>query len=71
MTKVHAEAIRYAKRGWQILLVGHHDHQEIIGTRGEAPDSIQVVDSVESIESLHVDDPTKAHLPDADHLEHG
>ena len=59
VTKVHAEAIRYARRGWQILLVGHHDHQEIIGTRGEAPDSIQVVDSVESIGSLQVDDPTK------------
>ncbi len=59
VTKVHAEAIRYARRGWQILLVGHHDHQEIIGTRGEAPDSIQVVDSVESIESLQIDDPTK------------
>lgn len=59
VTKVHAEAIRYAKRGWQILLVGHHDHQEIIGTRGEAPDSIQVVDSVDSIASLNVDDPTK------------
>lgn len=59
VTKVHAEAIRYARRGWQILLVGHHDHQEIIGTRGEAPDSIQVVDTVESIASLEIDDPTK------------
>ena len=59
VTKVHAEAIRYAKRGWQILLVGHTDHQEIIGTRGEAPDSIQVVDSVEAISGLHIDDPTK------------
>ena len=37
VTKVHNEAIRYAKAGYQILLVGHADHQEIIGTRGEAP----------------------------------
>ena len=59
VTKVHAEAIRYAKRGWQILLVGHTDHQEIIGTRGEAPDAIQVVDSVEAISGLQIDDPTK------------
>jgi 4-hydroxy-3-methylbut-2-enyl diphosphate reductase len=59
VTKVHAEAIRYAARGWQILLVGHEDHQEIIGTRGEAPDAIQVVDSVESIKSLDIIDRTK------------
>ena len=59
MTKVHAEAIRYAARGWQILLVGHEDHQEIIGTRGEAPDAIQVVDSVEAIESLEIKDESK------------
>ena len=43
VTKVHMEAIRYAQKGYQILLVGHADHQEIIGTRGEAPDAIQVV----------------------------
>ena len=34
VTKVHAEAIRYAKRGWQIVLIGHRQHQEIIGTYG-------------------------------------
>ena len=59
VTKVHAEAIRYAARGWQILLVGHEDHQEIIGTRGEAPDAIQVVDSVESIKTLDIKDRSK------------
>jgi len=59
VTKVHAEAIRYAKRGYQILLIGHMDHQEIIGTRGEAPDSIQVVESVEDIPNLSVDDPSR------------
>ena len=59
VTKVHAEAIRYAQRGWQILLIGHEDHQEVIGTRGEAPDSIQIVDTVESISNLQIDDPEK------------
>jgi len=59
VTKVHVEAIQYARRGWQILLVGHHDHQEIIGTKGEAPDAIQVVDSVDCIPHLQIDDPDK------------
>ncbi len=59
VTKVHNEAIRYAKAGYQILLVGHTDHQEIIGTRGEAPDAIQVVESPEDIHSLTIKDPTK------------
>jgi 4-hydroxy-3-methylbut-2-en-1-yl diphosphate reductase len=57
--KVHAEAIRYAKRGWQILLVGHEDHQEVIGTRGEAPEAIQVVESPADIPNLVIHDPEK------------
>lgn len=59
VTKVHAEAIRYARKGYQILLVGHADHQEVIGTRGEAPDAIQVVQSPEDIPNLVVKDPAK------------
>ena len=58
-TKVHAEAIRYAKRGWQIVLIGHRQHQEIIGTYGEAPDSIQILESAEGIPDLNIDDPSK------------
>ena len=57
--KVHNEAIRYAKAGYQIFLVGHADHQEIIGTRGEAPDAIQVVECPEDIADLVVKDPNK------------
>jgi 4-hydroxy-3-methylbut-2-enyl diphosphate reductase len=57
--KVHAEAIRYAKRGWQILLVGHKNHQEVVGTRGEAPDAIQVVESPADIPHLTINDPEK------------
>ena len=59
VTKVHAEAIRYARRGWQILLIGHLNHQEIIGTMGEAPESIQVVEDVDDIPGLSIDDPEK------------
>ena len=57
--KVHAEAIRYAKRGWQILLVGHENHQEVVGTRGEAPEAIQVVESPDDIPGLVIHDPAK------------
>lgn len=59
VTKVHAEAIRYARNGYQILLVGHADHQEIIGTRGEAPEAIQIVESPDDIPSLQIKDPSK------------
>jgi 4-hydroxy-3-methylbut-2-en-1-yl diphosphate reductase len=59
VTKVHAEAIRYAERGDQILLIGHADHQEVVGTLGEAPDAIQVVQSPDDIESLRIDDPNR------------
>ena len=59
VTKVHMEAIRYAKKGFQIVLIGHADHQEIIGTRGEAPDAIQVLSSPEQVASLKIDDPAK------------
>jgi 4-hydroxy-3-methylbut-2-en-1-yl diphosphate reductase len=59
VTKVHAEAIRYARKGYQILLIGHADHQEVVGTRGEAPGAIQVVESPEDIPHLEIKDPHK------------
>ena len=59
VTKVHAEAIRYSRKGYQILLVGHTNHQEVVGTRGEAPDSIQVVESPADIPKLKVRDPNR------------
>jgi 4-hydroxy-3-methylbut-2-enyl diphosphate reductase len=59
VTKVHAEAIRYSRKGYQILLVGHKDHQEIVGTRGEAPDAIQVVESAADIPNLRIEDPER------------
>jgi 4-hydroxy-3-methylbut-2-enyl diphosphate reductase len=57
--KVHAEAIRFAKRGWQILLVGHRNHQEVVGTLGEAPEAIQVVEKPEDIPNLKIIDAEK------------
>jgi 4-hydroxy-3-methylbut-2-enyl diphosphate reductase len=59
VTKVHNEAIRYAKAGYQILLVGHVNHQEVVGTRGEAPEAIQVVESPADIPKLVIHDPSK------------
>jgi 4-hydroxy-3-methylbut-2-en-1-yl diphosphate reductase len=59
VTKVHSEAVRYARQGYQILLIGHTDHQEVIGTRGEAPDAIQVVETPEDISRLTIRDPER------------
>jgi 4-hydroxy-3-methylbut-2-enyl diphosphate reductase len=59
VTKVHLEAIRYAREGRTIVLVGHADHDEVIGTLGEAPRRIVVIDSVEEAEQLVVEDPQK------------
>ena len=52
VTKVHAEARRFAAHGYTIVLVGHAGHEEVIGTMGEAPESILLVDSVDEIEAL-------------------
>lgn len=59
VTKVHSEAIRYARQGHQILLVGHRNHQEVIGTFGEAPHATQVVESPADIPSLTISDPDR------------
>ena len=57
VTKVHVEAIKFAKQGYSLVLIGHRDHDEIEGTLGEAPDVTQVVSSVEEVETLRVPDP--------------
>jgi 4-hydroxy-3-methylbut-2-en-1-yl diphosphate reductase len=59
VTKVHKEARRFAEQGYDILLVGHQGHEEVIGTAGEAPDRITVVDGAEAIEQVQVRDPAK------------
>src|SRR5437899_10951548 len=56
VTKVHFEALKFAREDRTIILIGHKDHQEIIGTSGEAPERTIVVDSVEAVDRLEVDD---------------
>src|SRR6185437_28436 len=57
VTKVHVEAIKYAKQGHSLILNGHRDHDEIEGTLGEAPDVTQVVSSAAEVATLQVPDP--------------
>src|SRR3979490_2900279 len=59
VTKVHLEALKFAREKRTIILIGHRDHQEIIGTSGEAPDRTIVVDSVAAVDALEVDEPEK------------
>ncbi len=59
VTKVHIEAVRFAKEGRSIILVGHARHDEIIGTMGEAPDCTQLVSSVEDAERVQISDPER------------
>jgi 4-hydroxy-3-methylbut-2-enyl diphosphate reductase len=59
VTKVHLEAIRYARDNYTIILIGHRDHDEIVGTLGEAPGSIRVVSTAEEVNSLEVNDPQR------------
>ena len=59
VTKVHLEAIALAKRGYTIILIGHADHVETIGTLGEAPDHMKVVASPEQAEKVQVPNPEK------------
>lgn len=59
VTKVHLEAVRFAKQGYSLVLIGHRDHDEIEGTLGEAPDVTHVVSSVAEVEALQVPNPER------------
>lgn len=59
VTKVHREAIKYARLGYTIVLIGHSDHDEVIGTLGEAPTAITALGPEDGIETLKVPDPSK------------
>ena len=59
VTKVHGEVKRFAREDYDILLVGHRGHEEVEGTAGEAPDNVQLVDSVADVASVTVRDPEK------------
>lgn len=52
VTRVHSAAKRYAAKGYQIILIGHRNHVEVIGTAGEAPDSTTIVESAQEVASL-------------------
>ena len=59
VTKVHVEAIRFARDGYTLLLIGHQGHEEVEGTMGEAPQAIRLVQTVEEARSVEVADPEK------------
>jgi 4-hydroxy-3-methylbut-2-enyl diphosphate reductase len=59
VSKVHAEARRFAQAGLDIVLVGHEGHEEIEGTSGEAPNSTHVISSAEEVDGLQVKDPDR------------
>jgi 4-hydroxy-3-methylbut-2-enyl diphosphate reductase len=59
VTKVHREAIKYAHMGYSIVLIGHPDHDEVIGTLGEAPDAITVLEHEDEIDTLQIANPEK------------
>jgi 4-hydroxy-3-methylbut-2-enyl diphosphate reductase len=59
VTKVHLEVLRYAKKHYTIVLIGHEDHDEVIGTMGEAPEHMRLISTVDDVKRLEVDDPRK------------
>jgi 4-hydroxy-3-methylbut-2-enyl diphosphate reductase len=59
VTKVHQEVKRFARDGYDILLIGHHGHEEVEGTAGEAPHHVQLVDGPEAVDSVSVRDPSR------------
>jgi 4-hydroxy-3-methylbut-2-enyl diphosphate reductase len=59
VTKVHLEAVKFARQNYTIILIGHKAHDEVIGTLGEAPESTILVSTVEDVDSLEIPDPSK------------
>ncbi len=59
VTKVHLEAVQFSKKGYTIVLIGHKDHDEVIGTLGEAPESTVLVSTEEDVDRLEVKDPER------------
>ena len=59
VTKVHLEALKYAREGYTIVLIGHRDHVEVQGTMGEAPEAIVLVETLEDAERLQISDPAR------------
>src|ERR1700735_2598040 len=59
VTKVHLEAVQFARHGYSIVLIGHKDHDEVIGTLGEVPERTYLVETVEGVDRLDLPDPAR------------
>jgi 4-hydroxy-3-methylbut-2-enyl diphosphate reductase len=59
VTKVHLEAVQFARQGYSIVLIGHKDHDEVIGTLGEVPERTYLVETVEDVDKLDLPDPAR------------
>src|SRR5881227_2242341 len=59
VTKVHAEARRFDREDYDILLIGHEGHEEVVGTTGEAPERVHLVDGPDAVDAIEVRDPAK------------
>ncbi len=59
VTKVHLEAVKFAREGFSIVLIGHKDHDEVIGTLGEVPDRTYLVETVDDVDRLNLPDPAR------------
>src|SRR5437764_7118228 len=59
VTKVHLEAVKFARKNFTVVLIGHKDHDEVTGTLGEAPDATVLVENVEDVDRLNVKDPSR------------
>ena len=59
VTKVHLEAVKFAREGYSIVLIGHKDHDEVIGTLGEVPHGSYLVETVEDVDRLTLPEPTR------------
>jgi 4-hydroxy-3-methylbut-2-enyl diphosphate reductase len=59
VTKVHLEVLKFAREGYTIVFIGHRNHDEAVGTVGEAPEAVVIVEGPEDVAKLHVADPDK------------
>jgi 4-hydroxy-3-methylbut-2-en-1-yl diphosphate reductase len=59
VTKVHREAVHFAQQGYTVLLIGHAGHDEVVGTMGEASESIRLVETIADVARMEVSDPSK------------
>ncbi|MEZ5074364.1 MAG: 4-hydroxy-3-methylbut-2-enyl diphosphate reductase [Solirubrobacterales bacterium] len=59
VTKVHVEARKFAEQGYTIVMIGHHGHEEVEGTTGEAPESIILVETIDDVDRLEIEDPDR------------